>query len=92
MATADEKKLVCERLGARIRDMRVAQDLTQARFAGMIGVARTYLNELESGKRIPSLSTLLKITQGLGTCLSDLFDGVDSASSSGYEAGQARPS
>lgn len=77
MGKTVDKSIVCKRLGERIRTLRYIQDLTQDRFAEMVGIARTYLNELENGKRVPSLTTLLKISEGLNVTLSELLEGVD---------------
>lgn len=64
-------------LGRRIRDLRSGQSLSQYTFARMIGLDRSYLIDVEHGKRNVSIDNLCKIASGLGVSLSELFDGVD---------------
>lgn len=61
------------RVGCRIRHYRKAQGLSLRKFAAMIGVDRTTLNDIELGTGNASLKTLAKIASGLGVKLADLF-------------------
>ena len=67
-----------EALGARIRSLRKAENLSQKKLALMVGVERSYLAKVEAGKRNPSIDIIEKIAHGLGVTLSELFAGIDS--------------
>ncbi len=66
------------RMGRRILMLREQQGLSQQFFSVMVGMDRSYLIDIEQGKRNVSLSYLLRIAQGLDVTLSELFEGVDS--------------
>lgn len=61
-------------LGARLRDQRLAQDLSQVRLADMAGLSLGALRNLEKDGRC-SLETLVAVVQALGLIdeLEDLF-------------------
>lgn len=61
------------KLGNRIRQLREEQNLSQRKFALMIGMDRTYLIGVEKGRRNISVDNLAAIAQGLGIPLSELF-------------------
>lgn len=63
-------------LGKRIAYLRKQKHLSQLQFALECGVAKSYVSELESGKRNPSLLTLEKICLALDVTLSTLFEGM----------------
>ena len=65
-----------KRLGARIKELRVAMGLSQEKFALLIGMDRTYFSSVEAGKRNISIVNLKKIADGLEITLSELFRGV----------------
>ncbi len=60
-------------LGQRIQQTRRAKSWTQEDLAHHAGLDFSYLNQLENGKRNPSLSTLHKIAAALGVPLKDLL-------------------
>ena len=64
-------------LGKRIRSLRQKSGLSQEKFALSIGMDRTYLAEVELGKRNISIINIEKIANGLGVKLSDLFWGIE---------------
>jgi transcriptional regulator with XRE-family HTH domain len=68
--------MVKKALGARIRELRNKSGLSQEQFALMIGMDRTYLASVESGKRNISLMNLKKIADGFNMTLSELFEDV----------------
>ncbi len=65
------------RLGARIRDLRNAQHLSQHDFAQMIGINRSYLSEIEHGKRNVAFDNLVKIAEGFGITASELIVDIE---------------
>lgn len=68
--------MIKERLGNRIKALRLGTGLSQEKFALKIGMDRTYFASVEAGKRNISVINLEKIANGLGISLSDLFKGV----------------
>jgi transcriptional regulator with XRE-family HTH domain len=64
-------------LGKRLRDLRAEQGFSQEAFADHCGLHRTAMSLIERGKRIPSLRTLLTVSQGFGISLSELLQDVD---------------
>ncbi len=56
--------------------LRENSNLSQRRFAMMIGMNRTYLSGVENGLRNISITNLQKIANGLGVSLEDLFRGL----------------
>lgn len=66
------------RLGARIRALRRAHELTQEMVADRIGLSQKYLSELERGERSPSWETLVAIAHhGFEIKLASLMFGID---------------
>jgi transcriptional regulator with XRE-family HTH domain len=64
-------------LGKRLRDLRAERGFSQEAFADHCGLHRTAMSLIERGKRVPSLRTLLTISQGFGISLSELLRDVD---------------
>ncbi len=61
-------------LGARIASLRAEQSLTQEKLAWEAGLSsKGYLSRIESGSRLPSLSTLDRLAQRLGVEVRDLL-------------------
>lgn len=52
-------------VGRRVRQFRLAKNLTQERFAEACGFSQAYLSGLESGRRNPTIVTLFEIAQAL---------------------------
>ncbi len=62
-----------QRLGARIRQLRLARNWSQELLAEHADLHRTYINDLERGRRNPSLWTIERLAHGLGCHVADLF-------------------
>jgi transcriptional regulator with XRE-family HTH domain len=60
-------------LGAEVRRRRKAQKLTLEKLAEKAGLTPHYLSTVETGKRDPSVSTLLALARGLGVPPGDLL-------------------
>jgi len=71
LATVDE---IATELGSRLRDQRLAQNLTQEELASRAGVSRGTVRNLET-KGQASMESLLRIVAALGLAgsLSELF-------------------
>jgi transcriptional regulator with XRE-family HTH domain len=61
------------RLGLRLRQLRKKKGLTQVELADYLGLRRTYISDLEHGKRNVSLLTLEVIARGFGLSVSELL-------------------
>jgi transcriptional regulator with XRE-family HTH domain len=64
-------------IGRRIRELR-GFDLTQARFARLIGVTQSYLSALEHGEKEPGSAVLLAISRESGRSVDWLLTGRQS--------------
>lgn len=62
------------KVGARIRELRKELDLTQESLAFKAEVDKTYLNEVENGKRNVSVINLEKIILALDTDIAKFFN------------------
>lgn len=81
MQTERDIAAVRYNLGNRIRLLRKGQAVSQYVFARMTDVDRSYIIDVEKGRRNISINNLFKISRGLGISLSELFEDVDSAAS-----------
>lgn len=70
------KSGLAERLGACVRELRLAAGLTQVEFAERCGFYQTYLSRVETGRANPTLNALEVIANGLGMSVFDLFEQV----------------
>lgn len=67
------------RIGIRVKELRDARKLSQDSLAYSINMSRSYLAEVETGKRNVSIQNIVRIAEGLDTTVkeffnSDLFD------------------
>jgi transcriptional regulator with XRE-family HTH domain len=65
-------------LGENIRRVRQRLNLSQETLAGMCGLHRSYICDIERGTRNLSVGSLLKLAQGLGTTISEITRNVGS--------------
>jgi transcriptional regulator with XRE-family HTH domain len=64
------------RLGGRISKLRKTQGWTQAELAERVGIDRSFLADVERGKRNISILNVEIIAKGLKISLSRLFSGL----------------
>lgn len=64
------------RLGHRIRVLRIKRGWTQVEMAEKIGLDRSFLADVERGKRNVSIRNLYFIAKGFRKSLSQLLSGV----------------
>ena len=69
--------MINEKVGARIRELRNQQGVSQEKLALKAELDRTYLAGVELGRRNPSIKSLEKIISALGTSFEDFFKGFD---------------
>ena len=70
-------KSIEKQFGQRIKELRLAKNLSQEELAYRASVHRTYLGSIERGERNPSLKNITGIAQALGVTLSELFRFAD---------------
>lgn len=61
------------RLLNRLREVRAANDLTQAALAGLVGVSRKTINTVENGVFVPSTLLALKIARAFARPVEEIF-------------------
>ncbi len=64
---------VSTRFGARLRQLRRERNLTQVRMALLFGIDRTFISDVERGRKSISLPFLEIISLGLNLSLSELL-------------------
>jgi transcriptional regulator with XRE-family HTH domain len=62
-----------KRFGDRMKELRLAKDISQQELAIRSGLHRNYISDAERGKRNVSLKCIEKIAAGLECTLKDLF-------------------
>ncbi|CAA9351788.1 MAG: Transcriptional regulator SCO1200, Xre-family with cupin domain [uncultured Nocardioidaceae bacterium] len=66
-----------ERVGGRLRQLRLERDATLADLAAETGISVSTLSRLESGQRRPTLELLLPLARAHRVALDDLVDAPD---------------
>lgn len=57
----------------RVREMRLARELTQEQLADAVGVSRQSINSIERGRYVPSLSLALQLARAFRCPVDDIF-------------------
>ena len=65
---------ICKKFGARVRDLRMEQGLSQEVLAQKSGLHRTYVGGIERGERNVGLQNIQKIAQALDKTIAQLFE------------------
>ncbi len=63
-----------EKLGQKIRELRIANNLKQSQLADILEMERTNLTRIECGNQRPNDENLVKIAKILNVQIKDLFD------------------
>ena len=61
------------RIGEKLKDLRLASDLTQAELAGRAGVTKGFISQLENDQTSIQIDTLADLLEALGESLQDFF-------------------
>jgi transcriptional regulator with XRE-family HTH domain len=61
-----------QKLGRRLKQLRLEAGLTQEKLGIATGLSQTYLSGIENGTRNPSIKTLDKIARALKVSISDI--------------------
>lgn len=73
-AVANQKSdLMVAGVGNRIRGWRRQRGLTLDALAETTGISKSYLSKLESGKKAPSIATVMKLSEALGVSVGAIF-------------------
>lgn len=67
--------------GQTVRKIRLSKDISQGKFADMCDLHRTYISDIELGKRNVSLENIGKMANALDMSISKLFQEVESDAS-----------
>lgn len=70
-------KALAEEIGALVRQLRVAAEMSQEEFADRCGVHRTYIGSIERGEKAITLETAQKIVVALNISLSQFFQKLE---------------
>jgi transcriptional regulator with XRE-family HTH domain len=65
---------VLRHLAARIKSLRASKGWSQEKLAERASMQRSYLADLERGRRNPSVRTLVKVASALAVTVPDLFE------------------
>ena len=68
---------IAVRFGIRLRRLRKNRGWTQVRTAEEFGIDRSYISDMERGKKNVCLPTLEVLAQGFGISLAQLVRGLD---------------
>ena len=63
--------------GQTVRKLRLSKDISQEKFADMCNLHRTYISDVELGKRNVSLENIGKMATALDMYVSELFQEVE---------------
>ena len=64
---------ICEKFGKNVRNYRLDKKLSQEELADLCDLHRTYISDVERGKRSISLNNIEKIALELKINIQDLF-------------------
>jgi transcriptional regulator with XRE-family HTH domain len=67
---------VTHRFGRKLRFMRKSRSMTQLQLAIYLGIDRSYISDVERGRKTLSLPTMEIIAKGFRMSLSDLLKGI----------------
>jgi len=75
-ARTDAPRDISTRFGARLRELRRERNLTQLRMANEFGIDRSFISDVERGRKSISLPMLEVIALGMKITLSDLLQDI----------------
>jgi transcriptional regulator with XRE-family HTH domain len=65
--------LILEQFGAKVRKYRLKKKLSQEKLAELADLHRTYIGQVECGKRNLAIRNVEKLAKALGVSIKDLF-------------------
>jgi CheY-like chemotaxis protein/DNA-binding XRE family transcriptional regulator len=73
--------------GAEVKRRRIQLGISQEKLAERANLHRTYVSDVEAGKRNPSLASIQRLTLALGASLGAIFASVEDGKNANGEAG-----
>jgi transcriptional regulator with XRE-family HTH domain len=64
------------KFGSTVRELRKLKGLSQEKLAFEVGMDLTSINEIENGRRNPTLRTIIRIARALGVKPDELLSGL----------------
>lgn len=80
---SDENRKLIIDIGITVAEFRNKKKISQETLAEKSGIHRTYLSEVEGGKRNPTISVLNKIVLALEVSMSEFFERVEERGKNG---------
>lgn len=77
-------------LGEELRNARSVAGMTQETLSFESGVDRTYISELENDRKSPTVETLMRLCEAMGTKASQLLAKVEAAGRGKQRKGPTR--
>lgn len=74
---SNKNKELLYKVGLVLAEWRLEKNISQEKLAELSEIHRTYLSELESGKRNPTLSIINQVVSSLDKTMTELFEKVD---------------
>lgn len=65
---------ISEKIGSRLKNIRIELDITQEKLSELSELHTTYISDIENGKRNISMKSLEKIIVGLNITFVSFFD------------------
>lgn len=65
------------RFGKKVKDLRVSNKISQEKLAELADIDRTYVADIESGKRNISITIIEKIAKAFNISISDIFRSIE---------------
>mgnify|MGYP001585341943 FL=1 len=62
-----------QKLGSNLKRIRISKAMSQGDIARALKVARSFVSDLENGKRNPTLSTIAKLAKAIGVSADQLL-------------------
>lgn len=66
-------KSEAQKLGDNLKRIRVRKSISQGDIARALNVARSFVSDIENGKRNPTLATIAKLAEAIGVSTSELL-------------------
>lgn len=61
-------------IGTRIAYRRQRLGLQQKELAALVGIPPRYLNDIETGRKVPRVNVIARLAVGLGVSIEELFN------------------
>lgn len=76
MGLSKDEAMFLDKVSSRLVELRREQNLSQEKLAEKSGVERIVIASLETSARRPTVTTIYRLSKGLGIKVEDFFKGV----------------